>query len=226
MTLDPNIGVSLIDGDGKTIFEGTAGDFQAATDQIRSKHGSEYLRVLETAEQFPIPSKQDFGNQQFLSAPDLKLIGDMLIDKYDDFAHLHNLKANIVYLWKEKGGDSGGRPVLGKCVRPSGLTDYFACAAETAGEGLTDKVDFVIWAAADHLRNNMANYRTICALVFHELKHTSYDDKGNFTVQGHEFEGFAREIEEFGLWKTDIKIIAEACETVKDTQQGLFTNHV
>jgi hypothetical protein len=184
----------------------------------------EYLRVLETADEFPIPPKSDFGDQQFLPAPDLKVIGDMLIEKYDDFAHLTNLGANIVYLWKEKGGESGGRAHLGKCVKPSGLTDYFACQSETLSEGMTDKVDYIIWAAADHLRNNTANFRTICALVFHELKHTGFDDKGNFTVQGHEFEGFAREIEEFGLWKRDIKLIAEACESVKDVQQGLFTN--
>lgn len=43
-------------------------------------------------------------------------------------------------------------------------------------------------------------------------------------VVGHEFEGFAREIEEFGMWQHSIKRIAEACESVKDVQQGLFTN--
>lgn len=198
-------------------------DFDTVMDRANERASADYLRVLETAEFFPIPPKQDFGDQQFLPAPDLKVIGDMLIDKYDDFAHLHNLGAKIVYLWKEKGGEGGGRAILGKCVRPSGLTDYFASAAETSS-GVEEKVDFVIWAAADHLRNNIARFRTVCALVFHELKHTSYE-KGNFTVQGHEFEGFAREIEEFGMWKTDIKIIAEACETVKDVQQGLFTNH-
>ncbi len=193
--------------------------------QKAARESPDYLKVLETAEEFPIPPASDFGDQQFLPAPDLKVIGEMLIEKYDDFAHLTNLNANIVYLWKEKGGESGGRAHLGKCIRPSGLTDYFAATAEIVSEGIQEKVDYVIWASADHLRNNRANYRTICALVFHELKHTAFDDKGNFICQGHEFEGFAREIEEFGLWKTDIKLIAEACESVKDVQQGLFTNH-
>lgn len=189
-----------------------------------ARRDPEYIRTLETAAEFPIPPRIDFGKQQFLPAPDLKVVGDMLIDKYRDFDHLVNLKANIVYLWKEKGGETGGRATLGKCIKPGGLTDYFACVAETAMEGLTDKVDFIVWAAADHLRNNNANFRTVCALIFHELKHASYNEKGDFVIEGHDFEGFAREIEEFGMWKTDIKLIAEACEGVKDVQQGLFTN--
>lgn len=198
---------------------------QCAADYIVHSRTPEYLKVLHASEVFPIPEKEDFGDQQFLPAPDLSVIGKMLIDKYHDFDHLTNLNANIVYLWKSKGGESGGRAILGKCVSPSGLVDYFACQAETAVESRSDKVDFVIWAAADHLRNNRAKFHTVCALVFHELKHTAFDEKGNLIVQGHEFEGFAREIEEFGMWKRDIKIIAEACESIKDVQLGLFSTN-
>lgn len=181
----------------------------------------EFDRMNQIAEMFPIPSKTDFDGKQFMASEDLKTVAATLIEKYEnDFPHLND--ANIVYLWKEKGGETGGYATLGKCIRPTGLAEYFAC--EVSDDGITaDKVDYVIWAAADHLRENRANYRTICALLFHELKHTAWED-GKLIVVGHEFEGFAREIEEFGMWQHSIKRIAEACETVKDVQQGLFSN--
>jgi hypothetical protein len=172
--------------------------------------------VLADAE-FKVPEKKDFEGKEFMEAPELKKIGEFLIDKYlGDFDHL--VDANIVYLWKEKGGDSGGKATLGKCVRPTGLAAHFA-----AGEDIASRVHYVIWAAADHLRLNRANVRTIHALIFHELLHTHLED-GKLIVRSHQFEGFAREIEEFGMWTNSIKRIAEACETVKDVQVGLFTN--
>lgn len=174
-------------------------------------------RASERLEMFPIPEKKEFEGKQFLASEDLKVVAGTLIEKYsNDFRHLKI--ANVIYLWKETGGETGGMATLGKCVRPSGLAAYFA--APDAGAN----VDYIIWCAADHMRDNKANYRTICALLFHELCHTRLED-GKFLVMGHEFEGYAREIEEFGLWQHSIKRIAEACETVKDVQQGLFTNH-
>lgn len=187
-----------------------------------AKKLTDFDRQHQIADMFPIPDKRDFEGKQFLDSPDLKTVGESLIEKYEEeFQHL--VDANIVYLWKEKGGETGGYSTLGKCIRPTGLAEYFAC--EAVEDGIpADKVDYVVWAAADHLRDNRANYRTICALIFHELKHTGWEE-GKLIVRGHEFEGFAREIEEFGMWQHSIKRIAEACETVKDVQQGLFTNH-
>lgn len=187
-------------------------DVIQATKKLR-----DFDRMHQIADMFPIPEKRDFEGKQFLESEDLKTVAQTLIEKYvNDFNHLDD--ANIVYLWKETGGETAGMATLGKCIRPSGLAAFFAAPDAEAN------VDYVIWAAADHLRENKANYRTICALLFHELKHTYWQD-GKLIVVGHEFEGFAREIEEFGMWQHSIKRIAEACETVKDVQQGLFTNH-
>jgi len=197
----------------KSNFTEEDGDFLESL-QIQ---GEELKKINAKLSMFNIPDKADFDGKQFLDAPDLKTVGEVLIEKYEaDFAHLND--ANIIYLWKESGGETGGRATLGKCIRPTGLAAYFA--APDAGAN----VDYIIWAAADHLRDNRANYRTVNALIFHELKHTYWED-GKLIVVGHEFEGFAREIEEFGMWQGAIKRIAEACETVKDVQQGLFTNH-
>lgn len=201
--------VSITGPGGEVMFEGTDKEFHDAAETVKS------LSSLP----FALPDKKDFDGKKFLAAPELKKVGEFLIEKYSsDFNHLDD--ANIVYLWKESGGASGGMAVLGKCIRPTGLAEYFA--NESDG-GLAEKVDYIIWAAADHLRENAASVRTVHALIFHELCHTHWDD-GDLVVKSHEFEGFAREIEEFGMWTTAIKKIAEACETVKDVQQGLFTN--
>lgn len=174
-------------------------------------------KMAQAIGEFAIPAKNDFVGKDYLEAPELAEVGRKLIRHYyNDFAHL--VGANIVYLWKEKGGESGGMATLGKCIRPTGLAAYFATDEDEA-----QRVNYVIWAAADHLRENRASARTVHALIFHELKHTAFVD-GKYIVVNHEFEGFAREIEEFGMWTNSIRRIAEACETVKDVQHGLFTN--
>lgn len=203
--------VTLRDGDGEVLFEGTTDDITQAAEHFKNKNRSEQI-----AEMFPIPDKSDFEGKQFLQSEDLKTVAETLIEKYrNDFGHLDN--ANIVYLWKEAGGVTCGQATLGKCIKPSGLAAFFA--APDAGAN----VDYFVWVAADHLRENRANYRTICALLFHELCHTAMED-GKFIIRGHEFEGYAREITEFGFWQHSIKKIAAACDEIKDTQQGLFSN--
>lgn len=196
----------------KVTFEGeglkiktTVGAF---TDEANKSSGNE---------KFLIPPDTHFEEDEFIAAPELETIAKNLIDKYEsDFRHIYS--ANILYLWKQKGGASGGESTLGKCIRPTGLAKHFA--SKNLG-GFRDKVDFVIWVAADHTRNCQFDVRMMAALIFHELMHTGWDD-GKFIVKTHEFEGYAREIEEFGMWKNSIKKIAEACLTVKDIQQGLF----
>lgn len=168
---------------------------------------------------FPVPPDDKFAEaeDEFIPAPELELIGKALIDKYEnDFGRIYD--ANILYLWKQKGGASGGQSTLGKCIRPTGLAKHFATKTD---DGFSEKVDFVVWVAADHARTHQITLRQMNALIFHELMHTDWDE-GKFVIKTHEFEGFAREIEEFGMWKNSIKKIAEACETVKDVQMGLF----
>lgn len=194
-----------LEGDGIKI-ETTASALKKAAEGITEKD-------------FPVPTDERFAEAQdeFIPAPELEAIGRQLIERFEnDFAHIY--EANILYLWKQKGGASGGKATLGKCVRPTGLAKHFAMKND---DGLPVKVDFVVWAAADYARKYELTTRQIQALIFHELMHTHWDD-GKLVIRTHEFEGFAREIEEFGMWNNSIKKIAEACETVKDVQQGLF----
>lgn len=134
--------------------------------------GNEVSKHLLGGGEFPIPTKEEFEGKQFLQSDDLKAVAESLIDKYEsDVSHLEY--ANIVYLWKAAGGESNGYATLGKCIRPSGLAAFFAAPDPDSN------VDYVIWCAADHLRDNRAKYRTVCALIFHELKHTAMQHDGN-----------------------------------------------
>ncbi|HEX8267447.1 MAG TPA: putative metallopeptidase [Pyrinomonadaceae bacterium] len=161
--------------------------------------------------------------RDFIPAPQLEQIAVSLFDKYQsDFPFFSRFK--IAYLWKRKGGASGGRVTLGKCVKLSGLARYFSDKPEIVeDEDYSEfaNYDFVIWAAADHCRLWLPKWQQITALVFHELLHIDAEQTKP-KVRGHDFEGFAREIEEFGLWKRDINRIYSAFKTVEKQQGDLF----
>ncbi len=46
--------------------------------------------------------------------------------------------AQVRYLWKARGGRSGGKAVYGKCVKVSGLAAFLA-----------DGADYIVWLGAD-----------------------------------------------------------------------------
>jgi Putative phage metallopeptidase len=104
-------------------------------------------------------------------------------------------EAAIVYLWKRNGPEKPRR-LLGKCQRPGGLLAHFAQA------------HFVVWLAANNC-TGLTNWQ-IEALVFHELKHAYVGSDGKAVSVPHDWEGFAEEIQRYGLWKRDIVPIAEA----------------
>jgi hypothetical protein len=161
-------------------------------------------------------TKTQAGVSNFLSVPDEDMfMGDYLpsqeieemaaalIEQYPQFHVIAENGYRITYLWKSKGGKSKGRLRRGQCQKLTGLPYYFG------------ETDFVIWLAADHLRDRPNfNFRR---LVFHELKHIAVDENGQATCVGHEFEGFVDEVEEFGIWDEGMKPLAEAF------QQHLFT---
>ena len=120
-----------------------------------------------------------------------------------EFNHLTNAK--IHFLWKSKGGKNGGRRILGKCKKPTGELRFYADA------------DYVIVFSADHcseLNENKMPIKNwqILALLFHELKHTCIDKNGKFSTKGHDFEGFHRELELFGGWKSDAEQIIKTSQ--------------
>src|SRR5688572_9351481 len=88
---------------------------------------------------FPIPTKAQFGVEDFLPATDLSELGGDLIRRHPTkLGFLRNYR--IAFLWKAKGGVSKGMATFGRCEKASPLVRHFG------------KHDLVVWAAADHLR--------------------------------------------------------------------------
>jgi hypothetical protein len=165
---------------------------------------SEYDRQLEYAvEQIAIPHDGLF-TQAFMSDEKLELLAEILMEHCDELKIASNFK--ITYLWKRKGGKSNETITLGKCIKLAGLVEYFG------------KADFVIWLSADHCYRIHTEYLSkrrqqdinLAALMYHELRHVSKDENDQRATRGHEFEGFASEIERFGIWRDGMRPIAKA----------------
>ena len=144
---------------------------------------------------FTLPTANDFGDADFIFAPDLKEIGEALISSVN--GRIHELEeAKIIYLWKRKGPEKPRR-VLGRCQHPSGLLEFF-CSA-----------DFVITLMANNCSFLGLTKWQIEAVVFHELMHAGWIDGGP-EMMPHDCECFAADFERYGLWKGDLERIAEA----------------
>jgi hypothetical protein len=142
--------------------------------------------------EFVTPKDDEFGEDEYVESPGLQKIGEALIEQRLCFESLRDIP--IAFLWKRKATEKP-RKLLGKCQRPSGLLAYFS------------RFYFVVWLAANNCQG-MTNWQ-IEALVFHELKHAFVEDGEPVSIP-HDWEGFAEEIQRYGLWKQDIVPIAEA----------------
>lgn len=147
---------------------------------------------------FSVPLETSFleQNTEYLKAPELAKIAERLINKYpEDFWEVRH--AHIDFLWKRKGGESHGRSILGKLKKAGGELQFYS------------EKDYLCILSADSCIG--FNGYQITALVFHELKHGGKDpEKGKFILHGHDFEGFRREVELFGWWKSDIEGMRDA----------------
>jgi hypothetical protein len=157
---------------------------------------------------FTVPSESEFTDNmaEFLFAPTIANIGQRLIGVYEeDFWVIKH--ARIDYLWKRAGGEKSGRATLGTLRKVSGELKFYS------------QKDYICAISADHCRG--LNPFQITALIFHELKHGYWDhDKAKYSLIGHDFEGFRREVELFGYWKSDIQTMAKAFAVAG--QQNLF----
>jgi len=147
---------------------------------------------------YPMPAPGDFdkAGSDYLDAPELEKIGEALIDKQGGFGYLREMK--IVYLWKRKGGTRAGKAILGRCEQPTGLLAKFCTA------------DFIVWLAADHHAAFRHTRFQVEATVFHELCHTDHDEENDEPCRvGHDYEGFCREVELYGAWRSDLEKAAQ-----------------
>jgi hypothetical protein len=97
----------------------------------------------------------------------------------------------VEFLWKRIGGEKAKREILGKCVKPAPLVKFFV------------DVDFIIWLGADNVARFKPTSKQLEALVFHELGHI-YASEGVKSLIGHDFEAFCSEVEQYGMWKSDL----------------------
>jgi hypothetical protein len=143
---------------------------------------------------------------EYILAPELGDRAEALIARYEELGHLQGLE--IVYLWRGKGGKSGGGAVLGKCVLASGLVGYLAGGAH-----------FVVWLAADYATAYAMTDRQLEALLYHELSHADMDpEKGTSRLKAHDAAVFFSEIEHYGLWLEDMQRLGE---TIQQLPLGL-----
>ena len=154
---------------------------------------------------------EDGGIREFVEARDLDAGVTRLIEAHPkELALLRQL--TIVCLWRAKGGKSNGKRVLGQTKRLTGLERYLS--------GMMDDepVDFVIWLAVDHLSYRSDN--GIEAVLFHELCHIGADDKGKPCIVPHDWAGFAREIELYGLHTEDARHVERAFRQTRMPMAG------
>ena len=135
----------------------------------------------------------------------LNRLAQFVCDKHNDLlGHVGDYQ--IEYLWKKKGGKRLGANRMGACGKPSGLLKHYAAT------------DFVIWLAADHLREENYTQDQIEALMFHELSHIAVpeeDESGDLTppkLAPHDFEGFVADVERYGFWEPSLKRMGRAVQ--------------
>ena len=148
---------------------------------------------------YPTPAPEEFAKAaaEYLDGDDLEEIGEAIIEKQGGFGYLKELK--LVYLWKDKGGESKGKLVLARIQRPKGLLAKFCDA------------DFIVWLAADHHRALRSTRFQVEATVFHELCHSDFnEEKDKARLVGHDYEGFCREVELYGAWRPDLENASKA----------------
>lgn len=145
---------------------------------------------------YPVPTQSKFvdvdGRKvEFLPDDQATSIMQRLLADYDGFAKLADFDIEI--LWKKKGGNSGGMDILGKCTKPSGAFKHLT------------HLDFLILLGADTVEARGFTYRQVEALIYHELCHADCDENGKPKTVGHDFELFADELREYGMWRENLE---------------------
>lgn len=165
--------------------------------------------VREAANSYPRetalpPTEDEFEGADFLQTHDLDAMKNQLIAKWSEFSALK--RCGIDILWKAKGGQSGGKLTFGKCTKLSGLAGFYS-----GGQ------DFVIWIAADHVRDHNLTQHQLEALIYHELSHIGWevDEKTGeikWAVVAHDATLFFNELTRYGTWQQDLRILRQSYE--------------
>lgn len=138
----------------------------------------------------------------YLFADSLRAMAEKLIGQHGvKFSHLTPLKVD--YLWRRKGGKRRGKPNLSDCGRPSGMLAFYS------------KADFVVWIAANHVRELGLSPQQVEARLFRELLRCGVDaDTQEPMVYPFDFEGFGAELAHYGAYSADLYRLVETAQEV------------
>lgn len=135
----------------------------------------------------------------YIVSPSMAELGRYLIETKRCLKHLKS--TSFAYLWKAKGGQSGGKVTLGKCTKTPPLVKTY------------EHSTFTIWLAHDHCKEFNLTDDQMEALLYHELCHAVIEEVENEetgdvkfkpVILGHDLEMFLSEVEEYGLWRADL----------------------
>ncbi len=157
-----------------------------------------------------VPGSGEFGEYDFLEAPDLWALSEDLMRHWPEMDHLRLFRGRV--LWRKKGSMSGGRAVLAKCQLTSGLLRHFCDA------------DWIVTVAADFARQGEKDGGWFEALLYHELAALELvmedDEDGEMVAvepphlraRAHEFEGYVMELRRYGAWEEGLEAAKVAFE--------------
>lgn len=142
----------------------------------------------------------------FEDAPAVRAIAQELIPKYH--GHLQNVR--IDYIFRSKHASSGGKLVMGRARKITGLNAFLA-KRDTLVTVVADKLelpqfeDFFVIEIAHDVWIGLKDAQKE-ALVDHELSHCYVDlDEGKLVVLPHDLEEFAHIVKRHGLWQHDVE---------------------
>lgn len=141
----------------------------------------------------------------FKPAPEVAEIARQLITRVVQHQELVNV--HIEYLFLEQAQKSGGRTVLGRARKITGLNAWLAAPGKRPKGFSLPEEFFVIDIAHDKWVQMDDNQRV--ALVDHELSHCGWhlndEDMPVLTIRQHDVEEFIGVLSRNGLWKEDVQ---------------------
>lgn len=152
---------------------------------------------------------------KFFPAPEVQQIGRELIVKYH--THLNEYGVHIEFIFRNDVPTKNGRDVWGTARKASGLTAFlsnqYRYEVEENRPQDDDVEPFFIITISRPVWKDLKHEQRV-ALVDHELMHCKVElvqnEEPKLVIVGHDFEGFYKEIERYGLWRKDAEFMAEA----------------
>lgn len=152
-----------------------------------------------------IPDDDTFDEAGYIWDDELRAFGERVREQY---AGELEQAGRVLWRWKRKGGTYQGNALGGKCVKLSGPAQHFA------------RADYLIWFAADHLRDMHVTVAEMEAMIYHECCHIEREiDEDTLVeklgIRGHDFQGFLSELARFGAHSGELRAMRSEVEQMR-----------